>query len=158
MQNKHGGLWNPDWIVEETGAYPVEDYVYMVTAPLHKPKFFQDSWDAFHDPMYQKVLNAKIVQIPVQPVSKQERHSRQTFFLLNGEAKNSIQPNMIAANDYFTLKRIKLTTSLELNGLALLFLLIGIFGTIIFKNQWFLMADDISLILSIAAMVKAFRN
>lgn len=48
MQNEHGGIWNLNWLIEQTGAYPVEDYVYMVKAPFHKPIFYQDSWDAFN--------------------------------------------------------------------------------------------------------------
>lgn len=99
MQNKHGGLWNPDWIVEETGAYPVDNYVYMVTAPHCRPKFFQDEWDAFHHPLYRHKTYAKIVKIKVQPVSEEQQKFRR-LDMHSHLAKNT-HPTMITFDEYY---------------------------------------------------------
>lgn len=37
---------NPNWLLNELDAYPVENYVYMVRVPHRRPLFFQDEWDA----------------------------------------------------------------------------------------------------------------
>ena len=99
MQNEHGGLWDPDWIVKQTGAYPVDNYVYMVTAPHCRPKFFQDEWDAFHHPLYLHKTYAKIVKIKVQPVSEEQQEFRR-LDMHSHLAKNT-HPTMITFDEYY---------------------------------------------------------
>ncbi len=99
MQNEHGGLWDPDWIVKQTGAYPVDNYVYMVIAPHCRPKFFQDEWDAFHHPLYLHKTYAKIVKIKVQPVSEEQQEFRR-LDMHSHLAKNT-HPTMITFDEYY---------------------------------------------------------
>lgn len=157
MQNEHGGIWNLNWLIEQTGAYPVEDYVYMVKAPFHKPIFYQDSWDAFHDPLYQKKLYAQIVQIPVRPISKQERASRRIAYASASRVKTEVQPPMVKADDYFMLHRIK-GSPFQLNIWSMVFLLIGNIGMIVTNSSWFLIVLGISLAFSIASLIKNFKK
>ena len=99
MQNEHSGLWDPDWIVKKTGAYPVDNYVYMVTAPHCRPKFFQDEWDTFHHPLYLHKTYAKIVKIKVQPVSEEQQEFRR-LDMHSHLAKNTY-PTMITFDEYY---------------------------------------------------------
>lgn len=52
-------------------AYPVESCVYEVVAH-GKKEFYQAPWDAFDSDLYRKNISAKIIRIPVNPISDYE--------------------------------------------------------------------------------------
>ena len=52
-------------------AYPVESCVYEVVAH-GKKEFYQAPWDAFDSDLYRKNISAKIIRIPVKPISDEE--------------------------------------------------------------------------------------
>lgn len=94
---------NPNWLLNELDAYPVENYVYMVKVPHRRPLFFQDEWNAFHHPLYLNYLDAKIVKIKVEPVSKENQYFRR-LEMANNLSSNS-HPTMITDDEYFNHKK-----------------------------------------------------
>ena len=99
MLNKRNGLWNPDWIIDELNAYPVDDYVYMIKVPFHKPKFYQHEWDAFDDQLYQRHMTAEIVRIHVHSTSSKRIKEGQTAFKLRD--KETLHAFTMKEKDYF---------------------------------------------------------
>ena len=57
-----------DW---STDVYPVEPFVYEVVAD-GKKEFYQSAWDAFSSELHMKNVTAKIIKIPVVPMSNDE--------------------------------------------------------------------------------------
>lgn len=58
------GEWSAD-------VYPVEPFVYEVVAE-GKKEFYQAPWDAFCSDLHMNNINAKIIRIPVVPISDGE--------------------------------------------------------------------------------------
>lgn len=73
------GEWSAD-------AYPVEPFVYEVVAD-GKKEFYQAAWDAFRSDLHMKNATAKIIKIPVTPMSDYEIETEQLYFEL-GEKRD----------------------------------------------------------------------
>jgi hypothetical protein len=73
------GEWSAD-------AYPVEPFVYEVVAD-GKKEFYQAAWDAFGSDLHMKNATAKIIKIPVTPMSDYEIEMEQLYFEL-GEKRD----------------------------------------------------------------------
>lgn len=78
------GEWSAD-------AYPVEPFVYEVVAD-GKKEFYQAVWDAFCSDLHMNNINAKIIRIPVVPISDDEIKAESIAFEL-GEKRD--YPNAI---------------------------------------------------------------
>lgn len=78
------GEWSAD-------AYPVEPFVYEVVAD-GKKEFYQAPWDAFCSDLHMNNINAKIIRIPVVPMSDDEIKAESIAFEL-GEKRD--YPNAI---------------------------------------------------------------
>ncbi|MCC4509770.1 hypothetical protein LMC05_12310 [Limosilactobacillus reuteri] len=68
------GKWSAD-------AYPVEPFVYEVVAN-GKKEFYQAAWDAFRSDLHMKNATAKIIKIPVTPMSDYEIETERLYFEL----------------------------------------------------------------------------
>ena len=66
------GKWSAD-------VYPVEPFVYEVVAN-GKKEFYQAAWDAFRSDLHMKNATAKIIKIPVTPMSDYEIETEQLYF------------------------------------------------------------------------------
>lgn len=73
------GEWSAD-------AYPVEPFVYEVVAD-GKKEFYQAAWDAFRSDLHMNNINAKIIRIPVVPMSDDEIKAESIAFKL-GEKRD----------------------------------------------------------------------
>lgn len=73
------GEWSAD-------AYPVEPFVYEVVAD-GKKEFYQAAWDAFQSDLHMNNINAKIIRIPVVPMSDDEIKAESIAFEL-GEKRD----------------------------------------------------------------------
>lgn len=62
-------------------AYPVEPFVYEVIAD-DKKEFYQAAWDAFESDLHMNNINAKIIRIPVIPISDDEIEAESIAFEL----------------------------------------------------------------------------
>jgi hypothetical protein len=62
-------------------AYPVEPFVYEVVAD-GKKEFYQAAWDAFRSDLHMKNATAKIIKIPVTPMSDYEIETERLYFEL----------------------------------------------------------------------------
>ncbi|MRG68665.1 hypothetical protein GIX83_02355 [Lactobacillus reuteri] len=78
------GEWSAD-------VYPVEPFVYEVVAD-GKKEFYQAAWDAFCSDLHMNNINAKIIRIPVIPISDDEIKAESIAFEL-GEKRD--YPNAI---------------------------------------------------------------
>lgn len=78
-------------------AYPVDDCVYMLKVPFHRPVFFQNAWDATEHPLYVKHITAMLVKIPVKPTSNAEQISSR-LTLENGE--DYLRPRVVKYKNY----------------------------------------------------------
>ena len=78
------GEWSAD-------AYPVEPFVYEVVSD-GKKEFYQAAWDAFCSDLHMNNINAKIIRIPVIPISDDEIKAESIAFEL-GEKRD--YPNAI---------------------------------------------------------------
>ena len=67
-------------------AYPVEPFVYEVVAD-GKKEFYQAAWDAFRSDLHMNNINAKIIRIPVVPMSDDEIKAESIAFKL-GEKRD----------------------------------------------------------------------
>ncbi|UFK64849.1 hypothetical protein [Limosilactobacillus reuteri] len=72
-----------DW---STDVYPVEPFVYEVAAD-GKKEFYQSAWDAFSSELHMKNVTAKIIKIPVVPMSNDEIKAESVAFEL-GEKRH----------------------------------------------------------------------
>nr|UWG29233.1 MAG: hypothetical protein [Bacteriophage sp.] len=70
-----------DWSAD---AYPVEPFVYEVVAD-DKKEFYQAVWDAFRSDLHMKNADAKIIKIPVIPMSDYEIEAEQLYFELGDQ-------------------------------------------------------------------------
>ena len=68
------GEWSAD-------VYPVEPFIYEVVAN-GKREFYQASWDAFGSDLHMNNINAKIIRIPVIPISDDEIEAESIAFEL----------------------------------------------------------------------------
>lgn len=59
-------------------AYPVESCVYEIVAH-GKKEFYQSPWDAFDSDLYMENISAKIIRIPVNPISDYEARMETLF-------------------------------------------------------------------------------
>lgn len=66
---------------QKINAYPVEPFVYEVLAN-GKKVFYQAAWDAFRSDLYMNNTNAKIIRIPVVPISDNEIEAESIAFEL----------------------------------------------------------------------------
>ena len=66
------GEWSAD-------VYPVEPFVYEVVAD-GKKEFYQAVWDAFRSDLHMKNATAKIIKIPVTPMSDYEIQTERFYF------------------------------------------------------------------------------
>lgn len=73
------GKWSAD-------VYPVEPFVYEVVAD-GKKEFYQAAWDAFRSDLHMNNINAKIIRIPVVPMSDDEIKAESIAFEL-GEKRD----------------------------------------------------------------------
>lgn len=71
-------------------AYPVDDCVYAVYTK-GKLTFFQDPWDAFYSKEYRCMGGAKIIRVPITPVSNSQQTVRKLDLMTDG---NPIYPTM----------------------------------------------------------------
>lgn len=62
-------------------AYPVEPFIYEVVAD-GKKEFYQAVWDAFRSDLHMKNVTAKIIKIPVTPMSDYEIKTERLYFEL----------------------------------------------------------------------------
>ena len=62
-------------------AYPVEPFIYEVVAN-GKKEFYQAPWDAFRSDLHMNNINAKIIRIPVIPISDDEIEAESIAFEL----------------------------------------------------------------------------
>ncbi len=67
-------------------AYPVEPFIYEVAAN-GKKEFYQAAWDAFRSDLHMNNINAKIIRIPVVPMSDDEIKAESIAFEL-GEKRD----------------------------------------------------------------------
>ena len=67
-----------DW---STDVYPVEPFVYEVKAN-GKKEFYQAPWDAFRSDLHMNNIDAKIIRIPVFPISDDEIKAESIAFEL----------------------------------------------------------------------------
>lgn len=67
-------------------VYPVEPFVYEVVAD-GKKEFYQAAWDAFRSDLHMNNINAKIIRIPVVPMSDDEIKAESIAFEL-GEKRD----------------------------------------------------------------------
>lgn len=65
-------------------AYPIESFVYEVVAN-GKKEFYQSAWDAFRSELHMKNVGAKIIKIPVMPMSDYEIKAEQLYFELGDQ-------------------------------------------------------------------------
>lgn len=68
------GEWSAD-------VYPVEPVIYEVVAN-GKKEFYQAPWDAFRSDLHMNNINAKIIRIPVIPISDDEIEAESIAFEL----------------------------------------------------------------------------
>lgn len=72
-----------DWSAD---VYPVEPFIYEVKAN-GKKEFYQAAWDAFQSDLHMNNINAKIIRIPVVPISDDEIKAESIAFEL-GEKRD----------------------------------------------------------------------
>ncbi len=153
MHNKEGGLWNPNWITEELNAYPVDNYVYMIKRPFHKPKFYQHEWDAFDDPLYRNHAMAELVRIHVHPTS-QKRIEEGQLALRVGDMSTP-HAYTIKDKDYFKPVYLKR----EFWGMIGFFTLaISSIGMTVTDNDWFMWSWVIGIVLWTIGTVSIKRD
>lgn len=74
------------WGKLSADVYPVEPFVYEVVAD-GKKEFYQAAWDAFRSDLHMNNINAKIIRIPVVPMSDDEIKAESIAFEL-GEKRD----------------------------------------------------------------------